>query len=41
MEKCFLEASECTRLQNICLSETPDKSNEHREALTQDQNCAT
>ena len=31
----FLEGSEYTRLQNICLSKKPHKSNVHTEALTQ------
>ena len=35
MGKGFLEGSEYTRLQNICLSEKPHKSNVHTEALTQ------
>ena len=35
MSKGFLEGSEYTRLQNICLSEKPHKSNVHTEALTQ------
>ena len=35
MGKGFLEGSEYTRLQNICLSEKPYKSNVHAEALTQ------
>ena len=35
MGKGFLGGSEYTRLQNICLSEKPHKSNVHTEALTQ------
>lgn len=35
MGKGFLQASECTRLQNRCLSEKPHRSNVHAKALTQ------
>ena len=35
MGKGFLEGSEYTRLQNICLSQKPQKSNVYTEALSQ------